>query len=253
MTAPSPRNTRFRDEVADCWRFLQRPTLRGRMPGRHAGGILASDWLPGISAGRLLAWAGLLWAINLFALGPIAVAAAGAGGAAHRLDPGNLPWLAAVLWAPLVEEMLFRYGLRRPAQALWVVPALVPLLLWGPLGWTMALGACVMLAACLPLRRGRPKHWRAGWRRQYALRYPLVFHLAALTFAAMHLNNFSLNHTTWWMLPLLVLPQWATGLVLGWMRSRRGIGAAVLLHAVFNAGPVLVILSMSKWFPELGI
>jgi len=236
----------FRQELADFWRFLRYPTprrLHGRLRGAHANNGLLRDWLPGIAFGRLMAWAGVLWLVNLFALGPIALMAASGGGITHRLDPDNIPWLTAVLWAPLVEELLFRYGLRRPVQALWLCPAMLPVLLFGPLGWTIALLVCVLLAAWLPLRPGRPA--RAGrptaWRREYARRYGLVFHLATLAFAASHLNNFSMSHPTLVLLPLLVLPQWATGLVLGWMRTRRGIGAAIALHGVFNAGPVLMI------------
>ena len=240
----------FRQELADCWYFLWHPTLRrlGRSAPVHDG--LLRDWLPGIGFGRLMAWAGVLWAVNLFVLGPIAVAAAGAGGVSHRLDPDNIPWLTAVLWAPLAEEMLFRYGLRRPLQALWVCPVMLPVVMFGPMGWTGALLACVLLVACLPLR-GRPGRTVrfASWRRKYTGRYGLVFHMVAVAFAVSHLNNFTMSHPSSALLPLLVLPQWVTGLVLGWMRTRRGIGASVALHAVFNAGPVLVIWVLTGLLP----
>jgi membrane protease YdiL (CAAX protease family) len=42
-----------------------------------------------------------------------------------------------------------------------------------------------------------------------------------------------------------------TGLVLSWMRTRRGIGTSIAMHAMFNAGPVLVVLALLKWAPEL--
>ena len=76
-----------------------------------------------------------------------------------------------------------------------------------------------------------------------------VFHLVALTFAAVHLTNFVFKDTPYWLLPLLVLPQWVTGLVLGWIRVRRGIGAAIALHATFNAGPILLIWAVMRWLP----
>jgi len=242
-TAMPGGKLRFRDELADFWRFLRRPDL-ARLPGRNAGSSLASDWRPGVPISRLLAWAALLWGLNFFALGPIAVTAAGAAGASHRLDPSAIPWLTAILWAPLIEETLFRYGLRRPLQALWVCPAILPPLLWGVHGWTLAWAGVVLLAASRPLARGRisRKRWRMDWRRQYRMRFGWVYHLSSLAFASVHLNNFILADTAYWMLPLLVLPQWATGLVLGWIRVRRGFGAAVALHGVFNAGPMLLIL-----------
>jgi membrane protease YdiL (CAAX protease family) len=37
--------------------------------------------------------------------------------------------------------------------------------------------------------------------------------------------------------------------VLGWMRVRRGIGAAILLHSAFNAGPILMIWIIMRWVP----
>lgn len=67
----------------------------------------------------------------------------------------------------------------------------------------------------------------------------------------MHLSNFSFNRMPWWMLPLLVLPQWLTGLVLGWMRVRRGIAASIALHALFNAGPMVMIWLLLKLVPDM--
>ena len=234
-------------ELSDFWRFFRHADLR-RLPGRRADSGVASDWWPGISIGKLFAWAGILWALNFVVLGPLAVMAATSGGAEHRMDVVSVPWMTAIFWAPLIEEMLFRYGLRRPRQALWVCPAMLPSLLWGAQGWVMAWTACVLLLACLPLRQGHIKQagWRRGWRRYYGHRFPWVYHLSALIFAGVHLNNFQLADTPFLMLPLLVLPQWSAGLVLGWMRVRRGIGASMMLHGLFNAGPVLLILLISN-------
>lgn len=246
---PAGRLT-LRQEIADWWRFLRHPTPAGRI-GPRQGGVMA-DWRPNISVGRLLGWAGMLWLFNLFVLGPIAVAAAGAGGAQHRLNPDNIPWLTAVLWAPVVEELLFRYGLRRPLQALWVVPAIAPAVLYGPKVWTACLTAAIVLAAMYFVIRQAHKPYARGPRRYYSRHFGLIFHMAALTFAAVHLSNFAaLGQMSWWMVPLLVLPQWLTGLVLGWMRIRRGIMASMLLHATFNAGPMVVIWVVLKYLPAL--
>ena len=100
------------------------------------------------------------------------------------------------------------------------------------------------------LQRPEPlKGWDTNWRRYYLQHFGVVFHLVALTFAAVHLTNFVYNKTPYWLLPLLVLPQWLTGLVLGWIRVRRGIGAAILLHSVFNAGPILMIWLVMRYAP----
>src|SRR5690606_18577657 len=100
---------RFRDEWRDFLRFVARSLAAPRLPGRRPGHGEWMDWFPAdVSVGRLALWACALWAINLLFLGPIALAAAGAGGAEHRLDLGNIPWLQALLWAPIVEELTFR-------------------------------------------------------------------------------------------------------------------------------------------------
>ncbi|MGB7525052.1 MAG: CPBP family glutamic-type intramembrane protease, partial [Castellaniella sp.] len=94
-----------------------------------------------------------------------------------------------------------------------------------------------------------------SWRGRRLMRraYPLLFHVAALAFAAVHLFNFRLNAMALVLLPLLVLPQWVTGLVLGWMRVRRGLGASIALHAIFNGGPLLLIGLILWLAPELAL
>ncbi|OWT58374.1 CPBP family intramembrane glutamic endopeptidase [Candidimonas nitroreducens] len=275
MSRPSAGSTqrgrRWRDEFRDFIGFIRQPAFGPRLPGRRLGDGWWEDWFPVVPWKRLLQWAGFLWCINLFFLGPIAVAAAGLGGAAHRLDIAHIPWLQALIWAPLVEELVFRYGLRHSAQARWQVPAAVVAMLYGPQFWTMWLVAVILLLCWLPYLRGPAGRAAAGapadtpaqpgtkagplakllrrarepmsWRNRLRYRrgFPWVFHLAMLAFAAVHLHNFSMPHTPYWLMPLLVLPQWMTGLVLGWIRTRRGIGASMLLHGLFNSGPLLMV------------
>lgn len=76
---PASRKLRFRDELVDFWRFIRQPNA-ARLTGRGPGGGVWRDFWPGVRPGRLLAWALLLWCVNLFALGPVAVAAAGLAG-----------------------------------------------------------------------------------------------------------------------------------------------------------------------------
>lgn len=247
---------RFRDELRDFIRFVLRPRFTPRLPGRHAANGWWEDWFPGVSVGRLIKWACFLWAINIVFLGPIAVTAAGAGGATHRLDINNIPWLQALLWAPVVEELVFRYGLRRIAQAWWLVPAAVGAMLMGP-KWSAILLVTGIFTVCwLPYLMNAPYTRRSlAWRHRLTYRrfFPWVFHLASLAFAAVHLYNFNLHQTPLWLMPLLVLPQWLTGLVLGWLRVKRGIGASVLLHAIFNGGPLLVVWLVLRYLPDMAV
>jgi membrane protease YdiL (CAAX protease family) len=250
--SPGGAVPRLRADIADFWRFLRRPTLR-HLPPRRLGTGPSADWRPPVPLRRLLAWVSMLWAINLFALGPLAVAVAKLGEAHHRLEMGAIPWFAAIVWAPVVEEMLFRYGLRRPVQALCVVPLMLWPLLRGPNALTVVLLVSALAVVAWTQRRGgdAPRQWNWDWRRRYVRYFPWILHSAALVFAAVHLANFKLNHTPLWLMPLLVLPQWLTGMVLSWMRTRRGIAASILMHSMFNAGPVLLVLAFMKLVPDL--
>jgi membrane protease YdiL (CAAX protease family) len=244
----------FAAEWRDFLRFCSKPTFgrRFRSASPRAGWLM--DWVPAVSFRRLLAWAAVLWGINLFVFGPIAVGIAHKAGATHRVDVENLPWLLALVWAPLIEEMLFRYGLRRPGIALWLVP-LMGFALWHGPGLEQSM--LFLIAIFLLYRSTRytpvPSPRARVWLRSYRNSFFWVFHLSVIAFAVMHIYNFSFQSIAWWMVPLLVLPQWFTGLVLGWMRVTRGIAAAILLHALFNLGPLLLAWLTLKAIHNLGV
>jgi len=245
---------RFSGEFGNFLRFIVHPGFGPRLAPRRAGSGWTGDWFPTVPAARLAQWAVVLWMINLFFLGPIALSAAMAGGAQSRLDLWNIPWLTALLWAPVVEELVFRYSLRHVAQAVWLLPAALVAMLMGARWYSIVLLLVVLLACWAPVWMGwrfarRPLPWR--WRRRYRAAFPWVFHLSCLLFAGAHLVNFSYDRTPYWLMPLLVLPQWLTGMVLGWLRVRRGVGASMLLHGVFNAGPLAMIWLVLHLAPQL--
>lgn len=271
MGYPAAQSTlRFRDELKDFFRFLRHPRSARRFPARPAGQGWWLDWFAPLPWKRLLQWAGLLWLINALVFGPIAVSVAGMGGAQHRLDPTRIPWAQAILWAPIVEELVFRFILRRPSQWLTVVPLAMVCMFKGPT-WAMQALLALCLAVWISRHTGFPRTplpagagwfsrllgavqgrpWRFRAMRRYWRVFPWVFYTLTFAFGALHLYNFQLNSMSWFLLPLLVLPQCVTGLVLAWMRVRRGIGASIVLHAIFNGGPVLLIMGLLKLFGGL--
>lgn len=230
---------RFRDEFRQFLHFVRRPSLNREV--KHTAPISGwlADWWPSCKLSRLLAWAGALWLINIVALGPIVLTVFEMSGATHRISVHNLPWFQALLWAPIIEEMLFRFGLRRPFLALLVVPVLIYVFLNGVAWWASSLIVLVMMMLIWSMRHTTMPSGNAWiWLRTYRWAFPAVMHASVLAFAALHIHNYEFEDLAWWMMAVLVLPQWVTGLALCWIRVQRGIGAAILVHALFNAGPL---------------
>ncbi|HEX2520327.1 MAG TPA: CPBP family glutamic-type intramembrane protease [Castellaniella sp.] len=246
-------------EIVDFLRFLRHPRPGPRLGAHAVGGSIRADFSMGAPWWRLLHWALLLWLVNLFVFAPLALSAAQAAGAQHRLDLLNLPWLTALVWAPVIEELTFRYVLRRPAMIIWFVPLMVVILAQGPRVTSGVMAVLALLLAAAPVWYGRGHRWQRGWalswpQRRLAHRlYPWLFHCSAVTFAAVHLYNFRFDRMSLFLLPLLVLPQWVTGMVLGWIRIRRGIGASMMLHAFFNGGPMLLLALILHFAPGLAV
>lgn len=232
---------RFKDEFRDCIRFIRQPNLHRVVPQPTPIAGWIADWIPAISFKRLFAWTAMLWLINIAALGPLVLAVFELSGAKHRIDVHNLPWIQAIIWAPIVEELLFRFGLRHPLQAIWMIPMLVTVLLSGTSWWASSLLALtILLSWWVSIQLSGISAKTFTILRHYRSVFGLVFHLVAILFAAIHLKNFIFTDIEWWMMVVLVMPQWVTGLVLGWMRVTRNIGSAMLLHGLFNAGPLVV-------------
>jgi hypothetical protein len=221
--------------------FCRNPYLAPRLRHVQARAGWLQDWHSGLSWLDLLKWAGVLWLLNMFVFGPVVVAVAEQAGAVHAVELHRLPWFLALIWAPLIEEMLFRFGLRRPAIALWLVP-LMGFGLWHGPGVTQ--GVLFAAAVYLIYRSTRmtviPDPRARRWLKRYRQYFAWVFHVSVLLFAGMHILNFTFEQFELWMLPVMVLPQWLTGLVLGWLRVMYGMGAAIRLHALFNLGPLLL-------------
>lgn len=252
----------FRQELRDFFTFLRKPCLSPRLPHQDLGHGWLTDWTNGLGVKRLLQWAVFLWLVNITLFGPLAAAVATSVGAQHKLNLSHIPWKQAILWAPLIEEMVFRYVLRRPSQFLWLLPVTIWCLFNGPQTVTVTVLAVVLLLLYVRPLLGRKQSsvmsaiglgtaWPRHWYKNYIKYFPWVFYGSTILFAALHLYNFKFNQISLLLLPLLILPQFVTGLVLAWLRVKRGIGASIILHAVFNSGPILLIMVIMSLMPEL--
>lgn len=113
-------------------------------------------------------------------------------------------FLFAALLIPLLEEIIFRLFLRfKSNYLLQFIIYLYP-----------GSKACIL------------EFWQKYFR--------FIFYLSAISFALVHLSNFNEMPSHTLFLPLIVLPQFITGLLIGYIRVRYNFILGLFMHAVFN-------------------
>jgi membrane protease YdiL (CAAX protease family) len=140
---------------------------------------------------------------------------------------------AVVLAAPIAEECLFRGWLSGRPRALWLLGCcLAAIASFAVLPAGSASAGLALLGVLLAAIAGRVilrKRAAPGW---FDTGFPKVFFVSAAVFALVHVFNYDnpgLLH-----LPM-VLPQLWAGLTLGFVRTRIGLPASMLVHGASNA------------------
>ncbi|MBX7501003.1 CPBP family intramembrane metalloprotease [Qipengyuania sp. YG27] len=249
-TSLAPANS-TRGEWSQFATFLKRPVLPARAPMPRLASLAAVL--------RLF----LLDVLVMAALLAVAGAVMSSGievpkTALADMEIGADIALAVIFFAPLAEEFAFRGWLSgRPGHLLAVLlGSLVALgmtvLLFatatgpaesmgtiGPAALKGGTAGLVVAGLTVFLLRDRDA---MGWFQRL---FPLLFWLSAVGFASVHLFNFKPEEM---MMALpLVLPQFVTGTILGYLRVNYGLWASVLLHALHNGAFIgLVLLAGSS-------
>ncbi|MFA6220588.1 MAG: CPBP family glutamic-type intramembrane protease [Erythrobacter sp.] len=239
-TAQVTHATTLRGEWARFGAFLGRPVLPDRAPPPNLASLAAAARLLLLDLAImavLLAIGGLVSAIGV-ELPETALAG-------MELSPTIIA--VAVLFAPLVEELVFRGWLSgRPGHLL----ALFCLVGGGATAAALfapardqtgavaaalaALGGVLLAALALFLLR------RRGAMRWFARVFPFAYWLSALLFASAHLLNFAEGNLLA-LLPL-VLPQFSIGLILGYARVTHGLWSSMVLHLLHNGAFIGLVL-----------
>lgn len=144
-------------------------------------------------------------------------------------------WGGAVLLAPLLEELFFRGWMSGRPAALWLIMiAIVGLALFAAFGWSVPWAAGVVVLATVTaavvawFRTRRNLQVPEAFTRVF----PVLFYLVTALFALMHVFNYPQISAV--VFPM-VLPQFWSGLMLGYIRVRLGLLAAILAHVASNA------------------
>jgi hypothetical protein len=136
---------------------------------------------------------------------------------------------------PLVEELMFRSGLKSPPYSMcWGVLAVGVLYYFS---FDHSLVAIAIVAIYFTwflsgLYRRRDSSPRQFVNEYFGLFYPAVFWSYTVAFGFSHIGNFAdgvtINNI------LFIVPHTLTGLVLGYIRIKDGLGYAVVLHGCIN-------------------
>ncbi|MDE2429743.1 MAG: CPBP family intramembrane metalloprotease [Burkholderiales bacterium] len=143
-----------------------------------------------------------------------------------------------VIGAPLLEELIFRAGLRQAKYSLFICPVLVCQFSRSAL--VVAVMATIVLSiAAIDALRLRWNPPAAGFRftrgRAFIRCFPLIFWIYAIGFGLVHISNYYSGGGHSYLLVFAVSAQMFSGVLLGYLRLRQGLPSSMVMHALNNA------------------
>ncbi len=159
-------------------------------------------------------------------------------------------FVAAVLLAPVTEELIFRLPLVFSGSYL-LVACITFLVSFGPslahafgvplLYYFIAAALLLAMGAWLLVSRQLRVRLHLFWRKHFGF----VFYTSTAVFSLLHLLNYQGSTLPFVMLLPLLLPKFLAGIFLGYARLRLGLGWAVALHMFSNF--VILLLLLGYW------
>jgi membrane protease YdiL (CAAX protease family) len=120
-----------------------------------------------------------------------------------------LVWVLAVIFMPILEELIFRSQLRFRSNIL------------------------IKMLSPNNIRQDREikiAKLRERWDRHYTT----IFYSFSILFVLAHYSNFNTSQNPFLVLLVLLAPIFITGVFLGYVRVRINIWASILFHSLFN-------------------
>jgi membrane protease YdiL (CAAX protease family) len=150
---------------------------------------------------------------------------------------------AALMFAPLVEELMFRAGLRSARWALFGMPVMGSMF---ASDWRITVSIAGLTAALwlidhlhslhLSQEARATRRWKRG--RRFIRYYAPVVWTSATLFGVIHLSNFVADAGLGWknvFFVLAVMSQCMGGMVFSYLRLRHGLGSSMAAHFAWNA------------------
>ncbi len=152
-------------------------------------------------------------------------------------------FLTAVIFAPLIEELIFRYFLKGKKIIIFLLAgfALSALTFWmvKQFSFTDLHLKRIVLVISLLLPLAAALYFYYGYRESSALNsifvryFPFSYYTSVFVFGLVHLPNFSGTSNYLLFLPLII-PQLLSGFIYGFARMKYGMWANIMLHASSN-------------------
>jgi len=163
-----------------------------------------------------------------------------------------------VFFAPILEELIFRLHLK---YRRWVINILLPLaiiiistLLIDTNSSIITIGVILIGLIILTLFIIFNLKITTCLEQVWNKKFNLVFYISTILFALIHITNYELSVTVLLLTPILILPQFISGFLIGYLRVKSGFIWGVTLHMVGNAILILpILISISMAFPSTQI
>lgn len=169
--------------------------------------------------------------------------------ASQRVDIQQLPptFFLLVLVGPVIEEFIFRAGLRNPFVCLIAIPSIALLAYFSPIFpfFPVYLGFFLLIAFAIYLYTIDRVKFLVY--RYFCKSYNYFFYVTVLSFAAFHIPSGSINNAHQALLQLaLVSPYVVTGGLLGYLRLRNGMLSCIAAHSTMNFLSFIGIIFFAK-------
>lgn len=150
-----------------------------------------------------------------------------------------------IIIVPLIEEFVFRLQLKFRK---WVLDILFPLQVsfivyaisfFASININFLVINLICYVAYFFLNKKYPNKLQQFWE----IKFHYVFYILTLLFALIHITNYNLTSSLIFILPILILPQFIVGTIIGYLRVKFGFFWGVLYHIIYNAVFILPLIS----------
>lgn len=158
--------------------------------------------------------------------------------------------IVSAILAPLMEEITFRLGLKFSLRRLALSLSFGVVMLAGMIFTSFIAEIGVLLGAYVILFfviYQILKYISAVTIDNiYKKHFGLLFYFSAVTFGLIHIQNYTDLSKSWFLLPLLILPQLLAGLIFGYVRVKLGFTYALFTHIFYNSLTLFPVLLFSS-------